>query len=65
MHFSLFRMTPQSDGAEPKKEGVALDGKVFGGWRLNAGSKEYSGTATRLRDNYTVQLPTGSANFQN
>lgn len=37
--------------------GEPLDGKVFGGWTLNEGSAQYSGTVTSVRTGEVVQLP--------
>ncbi|WP_281356569.1 M23 family metallopeptidase [Amycolatopsis anabasis] len=37
--------------------GVAVDGKVFGGWRFNEGPNQYGGTATRVSDGFQVTLP--------
>ncbi|MCP3797744.1 M23 family metallopeptidase [Allokutzneria sp. A3M-2-11 16] len=37
--------------------GVAVHGKVFGGWRVSQGASQYSGSLTRTRDGFTVRLP--------
>lgn len=37
--------------------GVPVDGRVIGGWRFREGAKQYSGTAQRVSDGRTVQLP--------
>ncbi|WP_242613589.1 M23 family metallopeptidase [Herbihabitans rhizosphaerae] len=44
-------------GEVADETGVAVDGKVFGGWRFNEAAQQYSGTATRVRDNESVSLP--------
>jgi LasA protease len=37
--------------------GEALTGKVFGGWTLEEGTSQYSGSVTNVRSGETVRLP--------
>ncbi|WP_040406288.1 M23 family metallopeptidase [Amycolatopsis nigrescens] len=47
----------QISGEVAAAVGEPVDGKVFGGWLFNEGSGQYSGTATRVRDESVVKLP--------
>lgn len=43
--------------------GEPMDGKVFGGWLINEGADQYSGTATNEKTSEVVELP-GSFTYE-
>lgn len=54
VHFTLWRLADAGNGVY---DPVSLEGRVIGGWRLQAGTAAYFGTAVRSRDGRQVALP--------
>lgn len=76
VHFTLWRLDGLTAAGSGDWDGIPyrqltakgaigepVDGKVFGGWRFDESSEQYSGTATRERDGQVVQLP-GSFDYE-